>query len=94
MAGTLDDPVPEPSTTESPLPPAPQRVRRRQLDPMWLGAVALGLFLLSEVIMFSYDLFDFPWQQRWGSWNRLVGLGLAISPVIPLRLWTTSAHKA
>jgi hypothetical protein len=66
----------------------------RGLHPMWIGAIALAMLTSSLLVLFGYSVFHLPWLDRFGPWNIWVGAGLAIGTTIPLRLWTTSAHKA
>jgi hypothetical protein len=84
----------EPPRPAAPLPRPAALSTRRGLDPMWIGAVALVLLSLAVADLVGYAVLEVPFLRSLGGWSIVIGSSLAISIVVPLRLWTTSAHKA
>jgi hypothetical protein len=64
------------------------------VHPIWWGALAFLLLSLATTWMVLDAFIHFSWQDDLGAWTSWGGTVLAVSIVIPLRLWTTSAYRA
>jgi len=63
----MTDPTLTPDPTAQPKPPSPP----------WYGGISTALLGLMVVILMTYTLLDWEWQQKLGAWN-YVAVGVLI----------------
>ena len=92
--GDGDEPV-DPASPDTPEEPAeePAEKPRPKPTPPWYGAIASLALLLSALVLLSYTLLDWDWQQRWGGWNYVVALVLSAVPGRMLQHWHGEPHR-
>jgi hypothetical protein len=64
-------------TRDDPKPPSPP----------WYGAVSTVLLGLMAVILLTYTLLDWEWQQALGAWNYVVVGGLVVVTSVWMTGW-------
>jgi hypothetical protein len=63
------------------------RARPKPPSPPWYGGVATALLALMVVIVLTYTLLDWDWQQSLGAWNyAAVGVLVVVNSVL-MRNW-------
>lgn len=68
--------TPDSQSTRPPAAAAPAR----KPSPPWYGGVSVGLLFVIAVIVLTYTLLDWDWQQSLGGWNYVVSV--ALIPVV------------
>jgi hypothetical protein len=57
-------------------------------SPPWYGGFSIGLIFLMALILLTYTLCDFGWQQRLGPWvNYGVVVALIVVASVAMRRW-------
>ena len=73
-------------THAPPKPPKPP-------SPPWYGAIGTALMTLNVVIILTYTLLDWAWQQSLGAWNyAAVGVNVVLISVV-MRNWRADLSR-
>ena len=61
--------------------------KRRPPSPPWYGGLTIGLLGVMALILLTYTLLDWDWQQRIGYWNYVAVIVLIPISSVLMRRW-------
>lgn len=73
--------------------PSLTRARPRPPSPPWYGGLSTALVGLMVVVVLTYTLLDWDWQQSLGAWNYAVVGVLVVVNAVLMRNWRADLDR-
>ena len=74
---------------QQPVPPVPPKPP----SPPWYGGIGLAILCTNVVILLTYTLLDWDWQQSLGGWNYVAVGVLIVANSVLLKNWRADMSR-
>jgi len=73
--------------------PALTHARPKPPSPPWYGGIGLALLTANVVILLTYTLLDWDWQQSLGGWNYVAVAVLVVANSVLMKNWRADVSR-